>query len=191
MAASTSGPSNGARASTARRRTAGRSVVAASTAGRPAASPMAPSAATAASRHSGSSCPVTTGPGRATMPGSGGTRSPDAQAAASTTRGSSSARADRQRGRLVAGPGGAQLGGAGPHGGGGVGQARGQVVRGQSAAAGQRAEGGGPHRRGRVGEERPGSRHVAAVAGDGGLAPPGDVVGYLARHRRITGETTD
>ena len=47
-------PPNGARASTARRRTAGLSSVAASTAGSPAGSPMAPRAATAASRHSGS-----------------------------------------------------------------------------------------------------------------------------------------
>ena len=57
-AASTSSPSKAASARTARRRIAGLSAQPRSTAGKPAGSPSAPSAATAASRTSGSSCSV-------------------------------------------------------------------------------------------------------------------------------------
>ncbi len=59
-------------------------------AGRPAASPMDPRAATAASRTRASSCPVARALRAATAPGSGGWRSPLAQAATSTTVASSS-----------------------------------------------------------------------------------------------------
>ena len=80
------GPSNGASASTARRRTVALSPVARRIAGRPSSSPMAPSAATAASRTSASSCVGgELGQHRATTPSSGGVRSPLAQAATSTT----------------------------------------------------------------------------------------------------------
>ncbi len=91
-AASTSSPSNGARAITARRRTVALSVVAVRIAGSPAGSPSEPRAATADSRIRASSAVVASSARAATEPGSGTSRSPSAQAATSTTVGSSSRR---------------------------------------------------------------------------------------------------
>ena len=88
---STRGSSKAARATAARRRTPACRRAPPSTAGRPARSPMAPSAATAASRQRVSSCPVAT----TTRGASAGRwrRSPRNQAAPTTTSGSGSSSA--------------------------------------------------------------------------------------------------
>ncbi len=77
---------------TARRRTAGLSWVAAKIAGNPAVSPIAPSAATAASRTRASSCSRANALSRETTAGSARSRSPHANAAISTTDSSMSSR---------------------------------------------------------------------------------------------------
>ena len=87
IAASTAGPENGASASTARRRTAGRSLHACRIASSPPGSASAPSAATAASRASGSRCTRVVVTSAATAPAAiaPSPSSPSAHAAASTT----------------------------------------------------------------------------------------------------------
>ena len=92
-AASTSSPSNGASASTARRRTAGLSPVAARIAGRPRSSPIAPRAATAASRTRASSADPASAINRSRTGARFDSCSPHDHAATSTTAGSSSCRA--------------------------------------------------------------------------------------------------
>ncbi len=120
---------------------------------------------------------MTTGTRASTTPGSGGWRSPDAHAAASTTVGSSSRSTGASGGGPVARDGGAQLGGAGPHGRGGIGQPGGQVVRGHPPGPGQRAEGGGPHGGHVVAQVAAGLGHVAPVSGQGRGTAAGHVVG--------------
>ena len=120
MAASTSGPSNGASASTARRRTAGLSRHAARIAGSASGSPSAPSAATAASRASASRCVAHDTGERADRAGSRRPRHRAhraAHAAASTTvtSGSSSRSSTAGDDRGVSGHRGRELGGAAAH----------------------------------------------------------------------------
>ena len=79
----------------ARRRTVGLSSSASMTAGRPPGSPMAPSAATAASRHRTSSCARAVAASAPTAPAT--RRSARNQAAPTTTRGSGSARLSSSR----------------------------------------------------------------------------------------------
>ena len=85
-AASTSGPSKAARATTARRRTAALSSIAARIAGRPASAPIDPNAATAASRTRASEWLATRRDKRSTTwSGWPAPRSPSAHAPTSTT----------------------------------------------------------------------------------------------------------
>ena len=123
----------------------------------------APSAATAASLTSASSCPVARAASRLTAPDSGGTRSPHAHAATSTTDGSASssrcssvpATAARQTRGLVDGevvprsrpPGGEPTAASSA-------SAAERSSAAQPAGTLQRAEGRGPHRCVGIGQER-------------------------------------
>ena len=124
------------------------------------------------------------------MPGSGGSRSPDAQAAASTTRGSPSASSGRQRGRRRRRAGRRTARPPGPARRGRRRRARRpgrRRVRPPARASAPRAV---ARTAGAGSARNPSGRgHVAEVAGDGGFAPPCELVGYLARHRGLTGET--
>ena len=185
-AATTSGPSNGASASTARRRTVTTSLTATRIAGRPAGSPMAPSAAAAASRTNASGCPDTTSASAATEPAATASPcSPSAHAAASATSGSSSAKAaSRETPRSRGG----QLAGTPAHSGLGIGERLLQRRPVERAGAGERAERRDPHHRVGIGPRRQGRSGVAAVGRDRdrSYAIGGGLSGHVGPPARIS-----
>ena len=144
---------------------------------------MAPSAATAASRTRASSWSVTSRASTATTPGSGGSRSPLAQAATSTIVGVGIAEGPEERRWLVAGPAGAGLDGATPHRGVGIGQRGGEVGRRQRAEPLEGPDGRGPHGGLRVGEGRDGRVEITDVAGHRHLAAPGGGISHGWPHQ--------
>ena len=153
----------------ARRRTVGLSPSAASTPGSPAGSPMAPSAATAASRQRMSGWPPAVATRSARAPRT--RRSPSAQQAISTTRGSGSSSARRRAsGRAERLPGpvspGGLLAGAPTDDGRGVVQGGDNVGRLERPDPGQRPQRGRPDRTVGIGQSPAGRRPVAAVTGD-------------------------
>ena len=125
--------------------------------GSPAGSPMAPRAATAASRHSGSGWPPSTGGQR----GQGGDRAGVALLPEGPGRHLHHRRVgvvEDRRPRRPPGRVGRQLAGPTAHRRVGVDQGGGQVGVVQAPEPGQGAEGGGPHRRRRGRRARPGRR---------------------------------